>query len=58
MRVVNYPRAKRNVEDRGQSKTEEDRRIAREFAPPPCLDTRCRSTALTHAPCTRTKYHC
>lgn len=29
--LVNYPRAKRNVEDRGQNKTEEDRRIAREF---------------------------
>ncbi len=29
--LVNYPKAQRNVEDRGQSKTEEDRRIAREF---------------------------
>jgi ubiquinone/menaquinone biosynthesis C-methylase UbiE len=29
--LVNYPRAKRNVEDRGQNKTDEDRRIAREF---------------------------
>jgi SAM-dependent methyltransferase len=29
--LVNYPRTKRNVEDRGQSKTDEDRRIAREF---------------------------
>ena len=29
--LVNYPKAKRNVEDRGQSKTEEDRRIARQF---------------------------
>ncbi len=29
--LVNYPRAKRNVEDRGQNKTGEDRRIAREF---------------------------
>jgi len=29
--MVNYPRAKRNVEERGQTKTEEDRRIARRF---------------------------
>lgn len=29
--LVNYPRAKRNVEERGSSKTEEDRRIARQF---------------------------
>jgi SAM-dependent methyltransferase len=29
--MVNYPKSKRNVEDRGQSKTEEDRRIARKF---------------------------
>lgn len=29
--LVNYPRAKRNVEERGQSKTEEDRTIARRF---------------------------
>lgn len=29
--LVNYPRSKRNVEDRGQSKTEEDRNIARKF---------------------------
>lgn len=29
--LVNYPRAKRNVEERGQTKTEEDRRIARRF---------------------------
>lgn len=29
--LVNYPKSKRNVEDRGQSKTEEDRRIARQF---------------------------
>ena len=29
--LVNYPKAKRNVEDRGQTKTEEDRRIARQF---------------------------
>lgn len=29
--LVNYPRTKRNVEERGQSKTEEDRRIARQF---------------------------
>lgn len=29
--LVNYPKSKRNVEDRGQSKTEEDRRIARRF---------------------------
>ena len=29
--LVNYPRTKRNVEERGQSKTEDDRRIARQF---------------------------
>lgn len=29
--LVNYPKSKRNVEDRGQSKTEEDRAIARRF---------------------------
>lgn len=29
--LVNYPRAKRNVEGRGDSKTEEDRAIARKF---------------------------
>lgn len=29
--LVNYPKTKRNVEERGQSKTEEDRRIARQF---------------------------
>ena len=29
--LANYPRTKRNVEDRGQSKTEEDRAIARRF---------------------------
>jgi SAM-dependent methyltransferase len=29
--LVNYPKSKRNVEDRGQSKTEEDRSIARRF---------------------------
>src|SRR3954468_13197245 len=29
--LVNYPRTKRNVEERGQTKTEEDRRIARKF---------------------------
>lgn len=29
--LVNYPKSKRNVEDRGQSKTAEDRRIARKF---------------------------
>lgn len=29
--LVNYPRAKRNVEERGQEKTEEDRAIARRF---------------------------
>ena len=29
--LVNYPKSKRNVEDRGQSKTEEDREIARQF---------------------------
>lgn len=29
--LLNYPRTKRNVEERGQTKTEEDRRIARQF---------------------------
>ena len=29
--LVNYPKSKRNVEDRGQSKTETDRAIARQF---------------------------
>mgnify|MGYP001569804223 CR=1 FL=1 len=29
--LVNYPRAKRNVEERGSTKTEEDRAIARKF---------------------------
>lgn len=29
--LVNYPKSKRNVEDRGQTKTEEDRGIARKF---------------------------
>lgn len=29
--LVNYPKSKRNVEDRGQTKTEEDRAIARQF---------------------------
>lgn len=29
--LINYPRAKRDVEARGQEKTEEDRSIAREF---------------------------
>lgn len=29
--LVNYPRTKRNVAERGQEKTEEDRRIARQF---------------------------
>lgn len=29
--LVNYPRAKRNVDERGQEKTEEDRAIARQF---------------------------
>lgn len=29
--LINYPRTKRNVEERGASKTEEDRRIARLF---------------------------
>lgn len=29
--LVNYPRTKRNVEERGQSKSEEDRQIARKF---------------------------
>jgi SAM-dependent methyltransferase len=29
--MMNYPRSKRNVEERGATKTEEDRKIAREF---------------------------
>ena len=29
--LVNYPRTKRNVEERGQTKSEEDRRLARQF---------------------------
>lgn len=29
--LVNYPKTKRNVSERGQEKTEEDRRIARQF---------------------------
>jgi SAM-dependent methyltransferase len=29
--LVNYPKAKRNVEERGAGKTDEDRRIARQF---------------------------
>lgn len=29
--MVNYPRSKRNVEERGATKTEEDRHIARQF---------------------------
>ena len=29
--LVNYPRTKRNVDERGQSKTEEDRAVARQF---------------------------
>lgn len=29
--LANYPKAKRNVEERGQEKTEEDRRIGRQF---------------------------
>ena len=29
--LVNYPRTKRNVAERGQEKTEEDRRLARQF---------------------------
>lgn len=29
--LANYPKAKRNVESRGQEKTDEDRKIAREF---------------------------
>lgn len=29
--MINYPRSKRNVEERGATKTEEDRKIAREF---------------------------
>lgn len=29
--LINYPKTRRNVEDRGQSKTEEDRAIARRF---------------------------
>ena len=29
--LANYPRTRRNVDERGQTKTEEDRRIARQF---------------------------
>jgi SAM-dependent methyltransferase len=29
--LINYPRTKRNVKERGESKTEEDRKIARQF---------------------------
>jgi SAM-dependent methyltransferase len=29
--LINYPRTRRNVDERGQTKTEEDRRIARQF---------------------------
>jgi SAM-dependent methyltransferase len=29
--LVNYPRTRRNVEERGETKTDEDRRIARQF---------------------------
>ncbi|MEE8058852.1 MAG: class I SAM-dependent methyltransferase [Pseudomonadales bacterium] len=29
--LINYPRSQRNVDERGQSKTEADRKIAREF---------------------------
>ena len=29
--LINYPKAKRNVEERGATKSEDDRRIAREF---------------------------
>lgn len=29
--LVNYPRTRRNVDERGQSKTEDDRRVARQF---------------------------
>lgn len=29
--LANYPRSKRNVDERGQTKTDEDRRIARQF---------------------------
>ena len=29
--LVNYPRTKRNVEERGAEKTDDDRRIARQF---------------------------
>jgi len=29
--LVNYPKTKRDVSDRGQTKTEEDRRVARQF---------------------------
>jgi len=29
--LINYPKAKRNVEERGNSKTEEDRAVARQF---------------------------
>jgi len=29
--MINYPRSKRNVEERGATKTEEDRNTARQF---------------------------
>ena len=29
--LVNYPRTKRNVDERGQTKSEEDRAVARQF---------------------------
>ena len=29
--LINYPKTKRNVEDRGKTKSEEDREIARKF---------------------------
>jgi len=29
--LVNYPRTRRNVDERGQAKTEDDRRVARQF---------------------------
>jgi SAM-dependent methyltransferase len=29
--LINYPRTRRNVDERGQTKTEEDRRVARQF---------------------------
>jgi len=29
--LVNYPRTRRNVDERGQTKTEDDRRVARQF---------------------------